>query len=118
LESALAENRQLRFSLMSQQQLAQAASAAAVSADGTPLTLPPHAMFVPQQVLVDPAVAMLLSSQASTSTIALPQTQQQLPNPGNINEAANTEVAVGAQLLVDQRSATTAPVDLSFPSPS
>lgn len=96
---------------MSQQQLAQAASVAAASTDGA---LPPHAMVVPQQVLVNPAVAMLLSSQASIATTALPQTQQQLPpNPKNINEATNTDVAI---FLANQRTATTALSGESFTS--
>lgn len=116
LESALAENRQLRFSVLQpNQQLGQAAGVAA-QLNGASLGLPPHAMVSTQPLLVNPALMMPFG--VSTSGLAIPtgqQVAQQIPqgqNPGlntaigNLSSSASTDAAI-AQLLVNQRAAVT-----------
>jgi len=126
LESALAENRQLRFTL---QQLGALPGTAPTAPAPVTMALPPHAMVqqqqAPQQPLfaVDPSIMFLLSSmEGGGGQPALPlgpqvvvgQAQQQLPQGQNLNSvtlarapaprgdnmASMTEVNV-AQLLVN-----------------
>jgi len=124
LESALAENRQLRFVLQQQQQLGMAAAAAGPSSGGTANAMPPHAMMLPNPLMMDPTTVAFLLSNATMGGQLGQQGLQQFPqgqNPmlqGNNMQGNNTMTATAntqaiAQLLVNQRATAGATASVS-----
>jgi len=117
LESALAENRQLRFVLQQQQQLGMAAPITANA-------MPPHAMMLPNPLMMDPTTVAFLFSNATMGGQLGQQGLQQFPqgqNPmlqGNNMQGNNTMTATAntqaiAQLLVNQRATAGATASVS-----